>query len=222
MSMSKQSTVIAPTLQDADLQEPAMRFGFIGAGVVAQTIARRVLPFGHKVLLSNSRGPETVAGKLGRGASAGTPQQAADQDVVVLSVDWANVAKALASVPDWSGRILIDATNRIDRNNPSDLGDLSGPTSSEIVADQAVGAKVIKAFNTIPMQWIDDASSARPKTVLFLSGDVARAKKALGDVLEQVGFATVDLGTLAIGGRLQQVGGPLAGLNLTLVDRFVL
>ena len=202
-----------------------MKFGFIGAGVVAQTIARHVLPFGHEVLLSNSRGPETLADvvcKLGQGASAGTPQQAADQDVVVLSVDWDNVPRALASIPDWSGRILIDATNRIDRSNPSDLGDLSGPISSEIVADQAVGAKVVKAFNTIPMRWIDDTSPDKARTVLFISGDDAEAKQALGKVLEQVGFAAVDLGALAIGGRLQQVGGPLAALNLTLVDRFVL
>lgn len=202
-----------------------MKFGFLGAGVVAQTIARHLLPFDHEVVLSNSRGPETLAdvvARLGRGASAGTPQQAADQDVVVLSVDWANVPKALASVSDWSGRILIDATNRIDRNNPSDLGDLSGRTSSEIVSDHAVGAKVVKAFNTIPMQWIDDASPNKPKTTLFISGDDATAKKALGGVLEQIGFAAVDLGSLEIGGRLQQVGGPLAALNLTLVDRFAL
>lgn len=202
-----------------------MKFGFIGAGVVAQTIARHILPFGHEVLLSNSRGPGTLAEvvrNLGRGASAGTPKQAAEQEVVVLSVDWGRVPQALASVPDWSGRTLIDATNRIDRHNPRDLGDLSSRTSSEIVADQAVGAKVVKAFNTIPMRWIEDASPEKPKTVLFISGDDARAKKTLSEVLEQVGFAAVDLGTLAIGGRQQQVGGPMAGLNLTLKDRFVL
>lgn len=127
-----------------------MKFGFIGAGVVAQTIARRLLPFGHEVLLSNSRGPDTLAdvvGKLGRSASAGTLQQAAEQDVVVLSVEWAHDPEALASVPDWSGRTLIDATNWIDCSNPRDLGDLSGRTSSEIVADQAVGAKVVSGFD---------------------------------------------------------------------------
>ena len=140
----------------------------------------------------------------------------------MLSVGWAHVPEALASVPDWSGRTLIDATNRINPETPSDLGDLSGRTSSEIVADQAVGAKVIKAFNSIPMKWIDDTSPEKPRTVLFISGDDAGAKQALGDVLEQVGFAAVDLGTLAFGGRQQQVGGPLAGLNLTLHDRFVL
>lgn len=202
-----------------------MKFGFIGAGVVAQTIARHILPFGHEVVLSNSRGPDTltdIVRSLGAGASAGTPQHAAGQDLVVLSVGWAHVPEALASVPDWSGRTLIDATNRINPETPSDLGDLSGRTSSEIVADQAVGAKVIKAFNSIPMKWIDDTSPEKPRTVLFISGDDAGAKQALGDVLEQVGFAAVDLGTLAFGGRQQQVGGPLAGLNLTLHDRFVL
>lgn len=202
-----------------------MKFGFIGAGVVAQAIARHLLPFGHEVVLSNSRGPETlcdVVETLGRGASAGTPQQAADQDVVVLSVDWVNVPTALASVRDWSGRVLVDATNRMDRDNPRDLGDISGRTSSEIVADLAADARVVKAFNTVPMAWIEDASPSKPKTVLFISGDDADAKKALGDVLEQVGFAAVDVGSLAIGGRLQQVGGPLAALNLTLVDRFAL
>lgn len=81
---------------------------------------------------------------------------------------------------------------------------------------------MVKAFNTIPMRWIEDASPEKPKTVLFISGDDARAKKTLSEVLEQVGFAAVDLGTLAIGGRQQQVGGPMAGLNLTLKDRFVL
>lgn len=202
-----------------------MKFGFIGAGIVAQTIARHILPFGHEVMLSNSRAPDTlddVVQKLGRGASSGTPQQAAEQDIVVLSVEWARVPQALTVVPDWTGRILLDATNRIDRDTPSDLGDLSGRTSSEIVADHAAGARVVKAFNTVPMTWISDASPAKKKTVLFISGDHAGAKTALSEVLEQVGFAPVDLGTLAIGGRLQQVGGPLAGLNLTLSDRYVL
>jgi predicted dinucleotide-binding enzyme len=202
-----------------------MKFGFIGAGAVAQTISRHVLPFGHQVLLSNSRGIETltpIVDQLGQGASAATPQQAAEQDVVVLSVPWSEVPAALASIPDWSGRTLIDATNRFHSTDPLDVGDISGRTSSEIVADQAPGAKVIKAFNTVPMQWIEDVSPDRPKTVLFLSGDDAQAKEPLRQVLEEVGFACVDLGSLAVGGRLQQVGGPLAGLNLTLLDRLVL
>ncbi|MFE4832666.1 NADPH-dependent F420 reductase [Streptomyces sp. NPDC056672] len=200
-----------------------MRIGFLGAGVVAQTIARHVLPRGHQVLFSNTRGPESLTplvGELGSGASAGTPQQAAEQDIVVLAVNWPNVQNALFSVPDWSGRLLVDATNRVAGYDPFTLGDLSGRTSSEIVADLAPGARVVKAFNSVPMSWISDFSSAKPHTVLFVSGDDSEAKKPVTELIEQAGLVSVDLGSLAAGGRLQQLGGPLAGINLTFGGRF--
>jgi predicted dinucleotide-binding enzyme len=202
-----------------------MKIGFIGAGVVAQTISKHVLPFGHRVLLSNTRGPDSLASlvkELGAAAEAGTPQQAAEQDIVVLAVNWPSVQAALFSVTDWKDRILVDATNRVAGYNPLTLGDISGRTSTEIVADLAPGAKVVKAFNSVPMSWISDFSSSKPRTVLFISGDDDEAKKPLNDLIEQVGFSCVDLGPLAIGGRLQQLGGPLAGINLAFTERFVL
>ncbi|QOY90324.1 NADPH-dependent F420 reductase [Paludibaculum fermentans] len=201
-----------------------MKIGFIGAGVVARTLAKHVLPFGHKVLLSNSRGPESLASlvtELGSGATAGMPQQAADQDIVVLATNWPRVQSALFSLPDWKGRVLVDATNRVAGYSPLVLGDISGRTSSEIVADLAPGAKVVKAFNSVPMSWISDFSSTKPSTVLFISGDHPDAKKPVSDLIEQAGFSCIDLGSLAIGGRLQQLGGPLAGVRLTLSERFV-
>jgi 8-hydroxy-5-deazaflavin:NADPH oxidoreductase len=93
-----------------------MKIGFIGAGTVAKTIARHVLPFGHRVVLSNLRGPESLAAlvaELGSGAAAGTAKEAAEQDLVVLAANWASVQAALFSVGDWTGRILVDATNRV-------------------------------------------------------------------------------------------------------------
>src|ERR1700722_15576743 len=201
-----------------------MKIGFIGAGVVAQTISRHVLPFGHRVLLSNRRGPDSLASVvkgLGTGAEAGTPQQAAEQDIVVLAVNWPSVQAALFSVADWKDRILVDATNRVAGYNPLTLGDISGRTSSEIVADLAPGAKVVKAFSSVPMSWISNFSPSKPRTVLFISGD-DEAKKPLNDLIEQVGFSCVDLGSLSIGGRLQQLGGPPAGIKLTFTERFVL
>jgi predicted dinucleotide-binding enzyme len=194
-----------------------MKIGFIGAGTVAQTIAKHVLPFGHKVVLSNTRGPESLSAlvqQLGVGASAGTPQEAAAQEMVVLAVEWWNVQKALSVIPDWSGRILVDATNRLASANPFRLGDISGRTSSEIVADLAPGAKVVKAFNSVPMSWISDMSTDKPRTVLFISGDDGAAKKPVADLIEQVGLACIDLGSLAMGGRQQQLGGPLGGVRL--------
>jgi len=202
-----------------------MRIGFIGAGGVAQTISKHVLPFGHRVLLSNTRGPESLAKlvkELGPGAEAGTPQQAAEQDIVVLAVMWPHVEAALASIPDWQDRVLVDATNRIASMNPFSLGDISGPTSSEIVADQARGAKIVKAFNSVPMAWISDFSASKQRAVLFLSGDDADAKKSVSDLINEIALEPVDLGSLEKGGRLQQLGGPLAGLRLTFNERLIL
>jgi predicted dinucleotide-binding enzyme len=142
--------------------------------------------------------------------------------MVVLAVMWPHVPSALASVADWKKRVLIDATNRVASLNPFSLGDLSGPTSSEIVANYAAGAKVVKAFNSVPMPWISDFSPSKARTVLFVSGDDVEAKMPLHGLIEQFGFQALDLGSLATGGRLQQLGGPLAGLRLTFNERLVL
>jgi 8-hydroxy-5-deazaflavin:NADPH oxidoreductase len=202
-----------------------VNIGFIGAGSVAQTISKHVLPLGHRVLLSNSRGPEfltQLVKELGPGAEAGTPQQAAEQDIVVLAVMWAQMESALATVADWKGRILVDATNRVASMNPFSLGDLSGLTSSEMVAGNALGANVVKAFNSVPMAWISDFSASKPRTVLFLSGDEAEKKRKISELIDQIGFEPVDPGSLAVGGRLQQLGGSLAGIKLLFKERLVL
>jgi len=202
-----------------------MRIGFIGAGVVARTIAKHSLAVGHQVVLSNSRAPELLAPvitELGRGSAAATPQEVAAQDLVVLATNWSSVQQALFSVPDWSGKLLVDATNRVASYSPLTLGDISGRTSSEIVADLAPGARVVKAFNSVPMAWISDFSSAKPRTLLFVSGDHDDANAQVRELIEQMGFSCVDLGALAIGGRLQQLGGPLAGIRLTFLERFAL
>jgi predicted dinucleotide-binding enzyme len=198
-----------------------MKIGFIGASTVAQTITMHALLQGHEVILSNSRGPESLTDlvkKLGAGVSAGTVQQAAEQDLVVLAVEWSKVQSALFSVSDWKDRVLVDATNRIASFSPFSLGDISGRTSSEIVADLAPGAKVVKAFNNIPMTWIQDFTDSKPRTALFVSGDDAQSKTVVVHLIEKIGFSGLDLGSLAIGGRLQQLGGPLASIRLELTD----
>ena len=202
-----------------------MKIGFIGAGPVAQTIAKHALSAGHQVVLSNSRGPASLTdlvAELGSGAAAGTAKEAAEQDLVVLAVKWWNVQAALFSVGNWKGRILVDTTNRVASIEPLALGDITGRTSSEIVADLVPAATVVKAFNTIPMSWISDVSSSKRKTAFFVSGDDANAKKVVSDFIGEMGFYSLDLGSLAEGGRLQQTGGPLIGVDLTFNQRFVM
>jgi 8-hydroxy-5-deazaflavin:NADPH oxidoreductase len=87
-----------------------MKIGFIGAGVVAQIISKHALAVGHRVLLSNTRGPDSLASlvkELGSGAEAGTPQQATEQDITVLAANWPNVQQALFSIPTGKGAFLL-------------------------------------------------------------------------------------------------------------------
>jgi predicted dinucleotide-binding enzyme len=193
-----------------------MKFGFIGAGNVAQTYAKHFVRHGHEVVLSNSKGPDSLVElvrSIGPNAKAGTVKEAAKQDIVILAVRWEQAKQALAEVSDWNGRILVDATNR-----PLDE-DSKGKTGSEIIASFAPGARVIKALNTLVVKWIQDYSEKKPKSVLFLSGDDADAKRKLARALEETGFIPVDIGGLIDGGKLQQFGGPLNALHLDLLNR---
>jgi predicted dinucleotide-binding enzyme len=196
-----------------------MKIGIIGAGGIAQAVARQGLGAGYEVILSNSRGPESlkaVVQTLGAGAAAGSVRDAAQADLVVLAVQWPNVAKALAGLPNWEGRTLIDATNPTAGPPDFKLADLGGKTSSQVVASLAPGARVVKAFNTLTVANLSaDPRKAGGRRVLFMSGDDASAKKEVATVLDRIGFATIDLGSLAIGGALQQFpGGPLPVHNL--------
>ncbi len=204
-----------------------MKIGFIGAGTVTGTFGRHLLGAGHEIVVSNSRGPETLAdfaAKLGPGASAGTRQQAADCEVVILAVNWVNVPGALAGI-DWRGRLLVDATNAHADPDPDLSLDgvarsraaLHGLTSSEIVAQLAAGARLVKSISNMPMSWIQDFSPAKPRTVLFVSGDDAEAKRVTSDLIDSTGLAAVDLGSLKTGGAMHEVGGPLSALELHFV-----
>ena len=208
-----------------------MRIGFIGAGNVGRTIARHLIAAGHQVVMSNARGPETLrglVGELGPSAEAGTREEAARCDLVILCVHWRHAQEALHGIA-WTGQILIDATNaHID--DPPDISlagvtrsraalAKTGRTSSELVAEWAPGARVVKSISNMPMEWIGDFSENKPRTVIFTSGDDAEAKRVVVDLLNEVGFAAVDLGPLREGGALHEVGAPLSGLDLHLVRR---
>lgn len=198
-----------------------MIVGIIGAGSVAQAFARHLLAVGHEVVLSNSRGPETLSDltqSLGKGATAATMQEASSKAVVVLAVPWLKIAEALASCPPWAGRILIDATNEFLETKNHSLADLGGRASSEYVADAAPGAKVVKAVNNLIVNRFEQgAAIGSGRRITFISGDDVEAKLVVRELLESFGFAAIDLGSLHEGGRMQQASGPLAGLDLVKV-----
>lgn len=198
-----------------------MNIGIIGAGGIAQAFARQALKAGHTVTLANSRGPDSLAAvvnELGQGAKAGTREEVAAAGIVVVAVPWARLPDAVAGLPAWNGRIVIDTNNPILLPGFR-LAELGGRTSSEVFADLVPGARVVKTANTLPIALLgSDPREGGGQRVLFMSGDDAAAKAEVGALLQGFGFATVDLGSLAGGGALQQFpGGPLPLLNLIKV-----
>ena len=202
-----------------------MKIGMLGAGDIARGVAKYALEQGHEVLLCNHSGPAKLAqivAALGPGAAGVSRAEAAAAQIVLLAVPWESVPDALSGLPAWNGRILIDATNPfLNPQHLNVLDDLRGRLSSEIVADLAPGARLVKAFNTMFASKLEEGPRPRAGTrrVLFVSGDDAAAKTTVTTLIESFGFATIDLGDLRVGGRMQQAKtAPLAGPDFLLPD----
>jgi 8-hydroxy-5-deazaflavin:NADPH oxidoreductase len=202
-----------------------MRIGILGAGHIGATAARLFARAGHEVALSNSRGPASLADVVADinretgavRAKAATPQDAVTfGEVVLLAVPWSK--KEAWPVPATvQGKIVIDAMNA--HTATGGVMDLGASTSSEEVAKRLPGARLVKAFNTI--YWEHLAKQGRPdlplpkRRAIFLAGDDAEAKRAVARLIEEIGFAPVDTGTLREGGRSQQAGTPVYNRTLT-------
>ena len=192
--------------------------GIIGAGAIGSAFAKALAGKGLKAIIANSRGPNSLAElarELGPSITPGTREQAAAQDIVLVAVNWSKLPTALAGLPDFGGRIVIDANNPIEPPlfQPAEL---HGRSSSETFAELVPGARVVKAFNHLPAQLIsDDPQAEGGHRVLFFAGDDAHAKSAVSGLIGRLGFFGIDLGSLEGGGRLVQIpGGPLPVLNL--------
>ncbi len=208
-----------------------MKIGFIGAGNVTRTFGHHLINAGHTIVVSNSRGPETLAdfvADLGPGAIAGTKLQAAECDIVILATNWVKVPEALKGI-DWRGRILIDATNaHMDPKPDISLEGVTrsraalkskGRASSELVAEMAVGARIVKSISNMPMAWIQDFSPNKPRTVIFASSDDTEAKQLVIELINSTGLVAIDLGPLATGDVMHDVGGPLSGIEFHFIRR---
>jgi predicted dinucleotide-binding enzyme len=191
--------------------------GIIGAGNIGEAFARALVRNGIAATISNSRGPDSLADlvrEIGPTITAGTRDEAASKDIVLVAVNWSKLPAALKGLPDFSGRIVIDANNPIEGPlfKPAEL---HGRLSSEVFTGLVPGARVVKAFNHLqPHLLSGDPAAEGGRRVLFYSGDDARAKAEVGALIERLGFFGVDLGPLSVGGSLVQFpGGPLPAHN---------
>lgn len=190
--------------------------GFIGAGMIGGTVARLSVAAGHHVVLSNSRGPQTLTdlvAELGPLASAGTTEQAAQAgDIVVVSIP----LKAYPSVPaaPLAGKTVIDTNNYYpERDGHLKQLDSKHLTSSGLLQEHLEDAHVVKVFNNIFFRHL--ASLARPqqaqdRTALPISGNDEKAKAQVTEFLDSIGYDAVDVGPLAESWR-QEPGSPCYG-----------
>jgi 8-hydroxy-5-deazaflavin:NADPH oxidoreductase len=195
-----------------------MSIGIIGSGNIGTAFARALARAGIEATIANSRGPETLADlvrELAPSIKAGTAEEAARADIVLVAVNWSKLPTALKDLGPWDGRIVIDANNPIEGPlfKPAEL---NGRVSSDVFAGLVPGARVVKAFNHLqPALLSGDPQAEGGRRVLFYSGDDARAKAEVAALIEKLGFFGIDLGALEVGGRLVQFpGGPLPALNL--------
>jgi 8-hydroxy-5-deazaflavin:NADPH oxidoreductase len=190
-----------------------MRIGILGSGNIGGTCARLFAEAGHEVMLSHSGAPEALRGQvaqLGPRARAGTADEAASfGEVALLAIPWRERASLPAS--GLRGKIAIDAMNPYAPDMT--VYDLGRSTSSEEVAKAIPGARLVKAFNTL---FAKDLASLGHKdlplperTVIFMAGDDEDAKRAVAELIREIGFAAVDTGLLREGGRLLQPGSPI-------------
>jgi len=210
MTLESDQSSPAPVIEHA-------RIGIIGCGRLGSAIARLAVSAGMVAVVSNKRGRQTLedfARQLGHLVVAASVAEAAREEIVLLAVPWAELAASLLDLPDWEGRIVIDATNP--DAAATTLLDAAGRASSEIVSDLVPGAHLVKAFNTLPPHLLMAPSEVvGGRRVIFFSGNHARAKAVVGRMIAHLGLAGVDLGWLSEGGRLQQFpSGPLVGLDL--------
>ncbi|MDQ1429668.1 MAG: 8-hydroxy-5-deazaflavin:NADPH oxidoreductase [Actinomycetota bacterium] len=183
--------------------------GTIGAGSIGSNVARAALTHGHDVVLSNSRGPDTlgeVVSALGTRARAGTVQDAASEgDVVLVAIPLKNYRSVpAAAVGD---KIVIDADNYYPQRDGHipELDD-ERTTSAELLQAHLPEAKVVKTFNHIQAAQIvsDGTPPGTPdRRALAIAGDDQAAKDTVAALLDEFGFDVVDAGPLAEGWRFQ-------------------
>lgn len=189
-----------------------MKIAIIGSGHIGSTLAKHFIAVGHEVAVANSRGPKTLRdleSDLGSRGHAATAEEAERfGDVVVVSVPF----KSYADVPadDLAGKVVIDTTNyHASRDGHFTELDGDAETSSEVLAGQLPGARVVKAFNAIEWAHLRDKSGQATdgqRVGIPISGDDPLAKEVVTGLIAQIGFEAVDAGSLAEGGRKHQPG----------------
>src|ERR1051326_6723592 len=192
-----------------------MKIGIIGSGNIGGTAAKLFAKAGHEVAISNSRGPESLksfVSSVGPNIMANTVEDAIKfGEVILLAIPWRRRQDLLSVSKLLDGKIVIDAMNPYSEN--FEVIDLGNSTSSEEVLKQIPNSRLIKAFNTIYYEHLrtkgNHDAPIEDRFTIFVAGNDLDAKATVSKLIEDIGFAPVDTGSLREGGRKQQPGSPI-------------
>jgi predicted dinucleotide-binding enzyme len=196
-----------------------MKIGIIGAGNIGSALTRRLTALGHDVSVANSRGPETLSELAEQtGATAVTaPDAVKDKDLIVVTIP----EKAILDLPDRliSGTegnvVVVDTGNYYPRHRDGRIDAIEDGLPESRWVEQQIGHPVIKAFNNIQAQHLQDSGQPEGtpgRIALPVAGDDEQAKAVVLDLVNQLGFDPVDAGGLDESWR-QQPGTPVYGTD---------
>jgi predicted dinucleotide-binding enzyme len=198
-----------------------MNIGIIGAGKIGGTLGVKLSAAGHDVGIANAHGPRSlqkVVRGLGEHACAMTVDEAARHgEMVIVSIPFGSY-RTVPPEP-LRGKIVVDTENYYpERDGHFPELDDDVTTSSELLRQHLPGARVVKAFNAV--RWTTLAEEGRPRgsgdrLAVPLAGDDPDAKRAVAELIDEIGFDPVDVGELARGGRRIQPGASLYVAHLT-------
>jgi predicted dinucleotide-binding enzyme len=195
------------------------KIGIIGSSEIGWTLAVKWAAQGHRVLISNRRGPASLlepVAQAGVPLTAATVEEAISCEVVLLAVPWIQIPQVLRADLSWNDRILIDPSNIFTSYAPdytvADLGDDSG---SEIIARLAPGARVVKALNTLPASTMfAPPPEAGLTRVSLIAGDDPEALATVETLVKDAGLAPLIAGSLAMAGRQLELRGAFSLVEL--------
>ena len=201
-----------------------MLVGIIGSGRIGSAAARLAAAAGHHVSIANSRGPGSLAAfaeELGHARAETVAGAARAGEVVLVAIPY-RAALELPPEP-FEGKVVADANNYFaGRDGAIAALEHDRTTSTELLAAHLAAARVVKAFNTIHFESL--AADGRPDTpreerlAVPLAADDREAKRLVAGLIDDFGFAALDTGSLAAGGRLMQPGAPFFNRPLRLPE----
>ncbi|MFC6202853.1 NADPH-dependent F420 reductase [Lactiplantibacillus nangangensis] len=196
-----------------------MEIGIVGAGTVGTVLAQTFARGDNQVKLSRHSGVASLVPRRAEFSPKVTfveVEVALQQPLVIIAVPFEQAPVVLRQVADYDQRIVVDVTNQF----TADFKKIkTAPlTGSEVVAQAAHNARVIKAFNTLPPKFMDGHVVGEGRRVLFYAGDDVAAKKAFAALVRPLNFRPVNLGKLRHGGSVMQVGGGLGNTHFVQIE----